>query len=145
MWRVNDMRTWIFFNGIKVIEEKYKKGLSCFCVTMNNEYLGYIYPTSIEHMKDYVKKLEMGYDPVTDRWEDGLGNICNFGGWGKAVECGIDYDLDAYVVMWLDNEKKRWSKEFHTEKEAVEFATNKADKGYAFVAINKVLTAVGWY
>lgn len=80
------MREWKFKNKIEVYEEEYDYSLHCFKVYMENKYLGSIYPSSLEDMEDCIRKLDNGEDPVFDRWEDGLGNICNIEGWGEAWE-----------------------------------------------------------
>lgn len=76
------MKEWKFENGIVVLEEDYDCDLHCLKVYNGGDYLGTIYPVSIEDMENCFKRLDSGYDPISDCWEDGLGNICTLAGWG---------------------------------------------------------------
>lgn len=80
------MREWEFENCIKVIEEPYNYDVHCLKVHMGNEYLGAIYPDTIEDMEEMARALDSGEDPVTGEWEDGMGNICQMNGWGYREE-----------------------------------------------------------
>lgn len=77
------MRKWRFKNGIEVHENSYNYDLHCFAVYSEDGYLGSIYPDTIEDMKSCIRQLDNGNDPVSDEWEDGLGNICTIDGWGS--------------------------------------------------------------
>lgn len=75
------MKEWNFENGIRVVEEDCDDELHCFKAYNNNEYLGTIFPDTLEDMKDCIKCLNRGEDPISGDWEDGLGNSCTLDGW----------------------------------------------------------------
>ena len=75
------MREWKFENGIEVYESDYDYDLHCLKVYNRDEYLGTVYPASIEDMDDCFKELDAGHDPIDYHWEDGLGNSCTLDGW----------------------------------------------------------------
>lgn len=75
------MRTWNFDNGIEVLESEYDYDLHCFKVYNRANYLGTIYPNTIEDMENCIRELDNGSDPITDDWEDGMGNCCTLDGW----------------------------------------------------------------
>lgn len=77
------MKEWIFDNGIKVVEAEFDYDLHCLEVYNSNEYLGTVYPDSIESMESCFRDLDAGKDPISGRWEDGRGNICTLDGWGE--------------------------------------------------------------
>lgn len=77
------MREWEFENGIEVYEKDYNYDLHCLKVYNLNEYLGTIYPNTIEDMELCFKELDAWNDPITSGWEDGCGNFCTLDGWGK--------------------------------------------------------------
>lgn len=78
------MRNWIFDNGIEVLESEFDYSLHCFKVYNRDDYLGTIYPDTIEDMENCIKDLDDGSDPITDMWEDGMGNFCTLDGWGES-------------------------------------------------------------
>lgn len=77
------MKKWNFENGINVYEDSYNYGLHCFKVYNEENYLGTVYPDSIEDMEYCINSLDNGQDPISDGWEDGCGNSCTLEGWGK--------------------------------------------------------------
>lgn len=76
------MEQWKFKNGITVYQG-YNDRTYYFDVYNNNEYLGRIYTSTRQERMEYIQRLDEGFDPITDEWEDGRGNICNLSGWGK--------------------------------------------------------------
>ena len=84
------MKEWNFENGICVVESEFDGDLHIFVVYNGDEYLGTIYPACIEDMKDCIKKLNSGKDPITEGWEDGYGHTCTLDGWGKIFK--IDWN-----------------------------------------------------
>lgn len=48
-----------------------------------DKYLGAVYPYSIDDMEACIVELDNGNDPITDKWEDGLGNCCTLDGWAQ--------------------------------------------------------------
>lgn len=76
------MKVWKFENGIEVYEAEHDYDLHCLEVYNRDDYLGTIYPNTIEDMEDCVKDLDDGSDPITDGWEDGMGHCCTLDGWG---------------------------------------------------------------
>lgn len=77
------MKEWTFSNGIEVYEKGYNGNLHCLEVYNGDEYLGTIYPRDIEDMQQCFEILDSGKDPISDGWEDGLGNDCTLDGWGE--------------------------------------------------------------
>lgn len=77
------MREWKFENGISVQEDEFNYDLHCLKVYHGEKYLGTIYPGSIEDMENCFKDLDNGNDPISNGWEDGLGNSCTLDGWGE--------------------------------------------------------------
>ena len=77
------MREWKFENGIEVYENDFDYDLHCLKVYSGEEYLGTIFPASIEDMEDCFNELDKGNDPITCKWEDGCGNVCTLNGWGE--------------------------------------------------------------
>lgn len=77
------MKEWNFENGIIVYEEDYDHDLHCFKVYNRENYLGTVYPDSIEDMEYGISALDNGEDPISADWEDGLGNPCTLEGWGE--------------------------------------------------------------
>lgn len=77
------MREWNFENGINVEECEFDYDLHCFKVYNGEKYLGIIYPGSIEDMESCIEELDNGNDPISDGWEDGMGNSCTIDGWGE--------------------------------------------------------------
>lgn len=75
------MREWKFENGIEVIEKEFDYDLHCFKVYNGEKYLGTVYPADIEDMEGCIERLDDGYNPVNDGWEDGMGNRCSIEGW----------------------------------------------------------------
>ncbi len=75
------MREWTFENGIIVQEEKFEHALHCFKVYNGNNYLGTVYPATIENMESCIASLDSGEDPISGMWEDGNGNSCSLNGW----------------------------------------------------------------
>lgn len=45
--------------------------------------LGSITPATIEDMQQIVSDLDNGGCPVSDKWEDGMGNTCTINGWAN--------------------------------------------------------------
>lgn len=79
----SNMKTWTFENGITVEETTYDYDLHAFEVYNDGELLGTVYPGDLEDMERCIAELDNGNDPITDKWEDGLGNTCTLEGWGK--------------------------------------------------------------
>lgn len=77
------MGEWNFENGIIVEECDYDHNLHCFKVYNGDEYLGSVYPETIEDMESCIEAMEDGEDPISGGWEDGMGNVCNVDGWGN--------------------------------------------------------------
>ena len=77
------MKEWKFKNGIEVCEDKYDHELHCFRVYNFDKYLGTIYPDTIEDMNNCIERLNDDNDPISDGWEDGMGIVCTFDGWGE--------------------------------------------------------------
>lgn len=77
------MREWKFENGIEVYETDHDYDLHCFKVYNEEEYLGTVYPSSIEDMEECINALDDGDDPISCAWEDGCGNGCTLDGWGE--------------------------------------------------------------
>lgn len=50
----------------------------------DNKYLAIIYPADMGDYLECVKLLNAGHGPISDGWEDGLGNACTMDGWGDA-------------------------------------------------------------
>lgn len=73
---------WEFSNGVYVEEVGCDHLLHAFDVYKDGEYLGCVAPSTLEDMFECVERLNAGYDPITDGWEDGCGNACTFDGWG---------------------------------------------------------------
>lgn len=74
-------KEWIFNNGIEVHKEYFDNDLCKFDVYLNNKYLGEIIPDSIESMQLCIDSLNLGEDPISGRWDDGMGNPCTINGW----------------------------------------------------------------
>lgn len=79
------MKNWTFDNGIEVYESEFDYDLHCLKVYNGDNYLGTVYPDSIEDMKSCFKDLDAGNDPITGGWEDGMGNSCTLDGWGDGT------------------------------------------------------------
>lgn len=77
------MRDWKFNNGIEVYEEEFDCDLHCLKVYNRGNYLGTVYPATIDDMKSCFNDLDNGNDPLTSGWEDGCGNSCTLDGWGE--------------------------------------------------------------
>ena len=77
-----EMQEWKFENGIEVYEGEYDYDVHCFKVYKGN-YLGTVYPETVEDMNACIERLDAGFDPISDGWEDGLGNACTLNGWGE--------------------------------------------------------------
>lgn len=77
------MREWNFENGINVEECDFDYDLHCFRVYNGEEYLGTVYPDSIESVNSCINDLDNGKDPITFGWEDGCGNSCVIDGWSE--------------------------------------------------------------
>ena len=78
------MQEWKFQNGIEVYETEYDSDLHCLKVYDREKYLGTIYPDSIENMERCFEDLNSGKDPISEGWEDGLGNSCTLDvGWSE--------------------------------------------------------------
>jgi hypothetical protein len=75
------MRKWIFENGIEVYESDFDYSLHCFKVYNGDEFLGVVYPDTIESMQSCIDDLNAGIDPISGGWEDGCGNACTIDGW----------------------------------------------------------------
>lgn len=76
------MKEWKFENGIEVYESEYDHNVHCFKVYKGN-YLGTVYPETVDDMNACIERLDAGFDPISDGWEDGMGNACTLNGWGK--------------------------------------------------------------
>lgn len=48
----------------------------------DSRLLGCICPGAPEDFEECLKALDAGEDPITDGWEDGVGNTCVYDGWG---------------------------------------------------------------
>ena len=77
------MKEWKFENGIEVYEKEYDYYAPCFEVYNEDEYLGTVYTSSGEDTTECVERLDAGFDPISDNWEDGMGNSCTLNGWGE--------------------------------------------------------------
>ncbi len=54
-----------------------------FTVWRDEEKIGEIHPDNSEDLQECIEALNMGADPIKDKWEDGLGNTCRYEGWGQ--------------------------------------------------------------
>nr|DAG73559.1 MAG TPA: hypothetical protein [Caudoviricetes sp.] len=77
------MKEWKFENGIEVYEKEYDYDAHCFEVYNEDEYLGTVYTSSGEDTTECIERLDAGFDPISDNWEDGMGNSCTLNGWGE--------------------------------------------------------------
>ena len=77
----NALKTWKFKNGVMVEERYHNHDLHSFCVNHMGRFLGVIFPSTIEDMRECFAKLDMGKDPISDGWEDGCGHACTMEGW----------------------------------------------------------------
>lgn len=79
--QIPNARTWEI--GDLIIEEiGYNADLHAFEVYHDNRLLGTIYPDNIADMDACAAALNSGANPITDNWDDGLGNPCDYSGWG---------------------------------------------------------------
>lgn len=76
------MRTWTI-NSITIIEQAHDHDLHSFAVYHGGDYLGTIYPDSVDDMRQCIAALDNGADPIADGWEDGNGNVCTLDGWAN--------------------------------------------------------------
>lgn len=69
---------------VRIEEREFDYDLHVFAVYRNsdNAYLGDISPSNFEDMKEIQINLFQGVCPITNGWEDGMGNTCNINGWG---------------------------------------------------------------
>ena len=51
--------------------------------TADGNVLGVVTPADASDTADIVKELDEGSDPITEGWEDGMGNTVSMAGWGK--------------------------------------------------------------
>lgn len=86
-------REWEFDNGILVREDFINlpdiPELSCLRFSVHDldgSLLGTIEPTDNMDFLGCVLELDAGNDPISWGWDDGHGNRCAWGGWGKAAE-----------------------------------------------------------
>lgn len=84
------MRTWKteikaddIVHVITIKEVEFDGDLHIFEVFNGEVKLGSIVPPGIDEMNDIVNDLDNGGCPITDKWEDGMGNICQLDGWGQ--------------------------------------------------------------
>ena len=77
---INMLEYWIN-NGYEIVKMKFDGDLCRFDVWFAGKFLGSVYPADSVEMKACIDKLDAGLDPVTDNWEDGLGNSCCADGW----------------------------------------------------------------
>lgn len=76
------MKIWKFKDiELTIIESEFDYDLHWFKCYKGDVYLGGIYPSSIKEMNDMIEALNRGENPITEGWEDGLGNICTLEGW----------------------------------------------------------------
>lgn len=75
------MKNWKFKSGIEVYESKFDYDLHCFKVYNGDNYLGAIYPQTIDDMLQVIDNLNNDHDPIDESWEDGCGNTCTLDGW----------------------------------------------------------------
>lgn len=52
-------------------------------VWQSDNNLGKIYPNDVDDSVQCIEQLIDGDCPICGRWEDGMGNTCNSGGWGN--------------------------------------------------------------
>ena len=77
------MREWKFENGIEVYEVEFDFDLHAFKVYNEENFLGTVFPDSIENMESMIEELDDGKDLISGHWEDGRGNSCTLYGWGS--------------------------------------------------------------
>ena len=78
---------WDFENGIKVYSKEWSWcGWAYDVCDANGHLLGSIYPRTREESAECEKRLDKGSEPITDKWDDGFGNICTSDGWGRAAD-----------------------------------------------------------
>lgn len=68
-------------NGYLIKKMEFDGDLCRFDVWSHGEFIGSVYPVDSAEMQACIAKLDAGLDPVTDNWEDGLGNSCSASGW----------------------------------------------------------------
>lgn len=78
---MNEMLDFWVNNGYVIRKMEFDGNLCRFDVWFAGELLGSVYPADLVEMQACIDKLDAGLDPVTDNWEDGLGNSCCATGW----------------------------------------------------------------
>lgn len=81
--RSNGYKNWNFEDGIFVQEVDFDGDLHELEVFNGDEYLGTVTPPDVEDMEKCINDLDNGSNPITDNWEDGMGNSCTLDGWGE--------------------------------------------------------------
>lgn len=95
---------WKFDDGVEVHEagfdSDFNYDLCKLNVWVNNgqTYAGSIFPATIEDEKKCFADLDVGSNPIADKWDDGNGNTCNANGWG--LNYIIDIKVDDYGNRW---------------------------------------------
>lgn len=105
------MKNWIFSevgNGLEVQEAELNYDLHCFNVYNGDRYIGCIQPNTIKDMENCINELNEGYDPISNNWEDGNGNLCVIEGWGdglRTVKIGDIYQDEEGIwkVIFIDS------------------------------------------
>lgn len=94
------MKEWKLKNGIKVCEAEFISDLHCLEVYNGEQYLGTVYPGCIGDMESCFKDLDLGKDPISDGWEDGLGNQCVLDGWGDDEQSFLQLTSRIPLCIW---------------------------------------------
>lgn len=79
------MKEWKFGN-VEVYEKDYDGNLHCFKCYADNKYIGTVYPESVDEMEKRIDELDNGIDPISGKWSDGCGNICDINGFGDIAD-----------------------------------------------------------
>lgn len=84
------MKDWFFEDGLHVVEDPWNHNLHCFKCYRYDVFLGFVFPSNLADMRECLRLLDCGEDPISGSWDDGFGNSCQYDGWSHLQ----DYDED---------------------------------------------------
>lgn len=69
--------------GLKIVEVDYDYDCHAYECYHDDMLIGTVYPADVQACDSCRESLNAGECPVCDGWEDGMGNTCLPGGWGR--------------------------------------------------------------